>query len=357
MEPTQSAESVAIHVTELFGIQVLRKYVQNEQIMSDKKPGIGVRILLGALPVCMVLSTIICAGLMIVILYNPPPLVKELSENILINFGKGNTLALEDLQEKLKSANDRIGDLEGDIERLTKEGLTNFTREEQLRANLAAVTKENVALLTRLSSANESIWSLKEADIRNQVKIVECKQNLEICMNEKGAFQKSVSDSEKRERNLEKRERNLKNDLSKCEERVEQLKGDIKKLQQKGDERLQEYEKSLKKCKDNSTAEIERINKKLNGTNNTLTDCNKSNANLTANLTTCQSDLKDSDMKLQDSQQKNEALEQDKDTLTKDLSATKFTLGNCKNKNMDHEVRSLELLQEIEGLKKELKAC
>jgi chromosome segregation ATPase len=356
MEQTQSAESVDIHVTELFGVQVLRKYVQNEQIMSDKKPGIGVRILLGALPVCMVLSTIICAGLMIMILYNPPPLVKELSESILMNFGKGNTLALEDLQEKLKSANDRIGDLKGDIERLTKEGLTNFAREEQLSANLAAVTKENVAL----SSANELIRSLKEADIKNQGKINESKQNLEICMNEKGAFQKSVSDSEKRERNL-------KNDLSKCEERVEQLKGDIKKLrdeksvllkaQQKCDELLQEYEKSLKKCKDNSTAEIERINKKLNGTNNTLTDCNKSNANLTANLTTCQSDMKDSDMKLQDSQQKNEALEQDKDTLTKDLSATKFTLGNCKNKNMDHEVRSLELLQEIEGLKKELKAC
>ena len=56
-------------------------------------------------------------------------------------------------------------------------------------------------------------------------------------------------------------------------------------------------------------------------------------------------------------QEQNENLEQDKDTLTKDLSATKFTLGNCKNKNMDHEVRSLELLQEIEGLKKELKAC
>ena len=363
MEQTQSAESVDIHVTELFGIQVLRKYVQNEQIMSDKKPGIGVRILLGALPVCMVLSTIICAGLMIMILYNPPPLVKELSESILMNFGKGNTLALEDLQEKLKSANDRIGDLKGDIERLTNEGLTNFTREEQLRANLAAVTKENVALLTRLSSANESIRSLKEADIRNQVKMVECKQNLEICMKEKRGFQKSVLD-------LEKQERNQKNDLGKCEERVqqlEQLNDDIKKLQdeksalaevqKKGDELLQEYEKSLKKCQNDSTAEIERINKKLNETNNTLTDCNKSNANLTANLTTCHSDLKDSDMKLQDSQQKNEALEQDKDTLTKDLSATKFTLGNCKNKNMDHEVRSLELLQEIEGLKKELKAC
>jgi chromosome segregation ATPase len=360
MQQTQSAESIDIHVTELFGVQVLRKYVKNEQIMSDKKPGIGLRILLGALPVCMVLSTIICAGLMIMILYNPPPLVKELSENILMNFGKGNTLALEDLQEKLKSANDRIGDLKGDIERLTKEGLTNFAREEQLSGNLAAVTKENVALLTRLSSANESIRSLKEADIRNQVKIVECNQNLEICMKEKRGFQKSVLD-------LEKQERNQKNDLSKCEKGVEQLKGDIKKLQdeksvllkvqQKCDELLPEYEKSLKKCKDNSTAEIERINKKLNGTNNTLTDCNKSNANLTANLTTCQSDLKDSDMKLQDSQQKNEALEQDKDTLTKDLSATKFTLGNCKNKNMDHEVRSLELLQEIEGLKKELKAC
>jgi regulator of replication initiation timing len=56
-------------------------------------------------------------------------------------------------------------------------------------------------------------------------------------------------------------------------------------------------------------------------------------------------------------QEENENLKSEKDTISKDLSATKYTLGNCKNKNMDHEVRSLELLQEIEGLKKELKAC
>ena len=50
-------------------------------------------------------------------------------------------------------------------------------------------------------------------------------------------------------------------------------------------------------------------------------------------------------------------LSSEKDVIDADLKATRYNLGNCKNKNMDHEVQSLELLQEIEGLKKELKAC
>ena len=43
--------------------------------------------------------------------------------------------------------------------------------------------------------------------------------------------------------------------------------------------------------------------------------------------------------------------------LNKDLKETRYKSGKCKNKNMDHEVQGVELLQEIEGLKKELKAC
>ncbi|XP_028413194.1 protein bicaudal D-like [Dendronephthya gigantea] len=55
--------------------------------------------------------------------------------------------------------------------------------------------------------------------------------------------------------------------------------------------------------------------------------------------------------------QENSLLKTEKETIKKDLSSAQFTLGNCKNKNMDHEVQNLELLQEIESLKKELKAC
>ena len=56
-------------------------------------------------------------------------------------------------------------------------------------------------------------------------------------------------------------------------------------------------------------------------------------------------------------QEENLVLKSEKESQSNDLSATRYTLGNCKNKNMDHEVRSLELLEEIEALKKELKAC
>ena len=47
----------------------------------------------------------------------------------------------------------------------------------------------------------------------------------------------------------------------------------------------------------------------------------------------------------------------EKDRLSKDVADTKYKLGACKNKNMDHEVRTLELIQENDGLKKELAAC
>ncbi|UYM15448.1 hypothetical protein [Endozoicomonas euniceicola] len=43
--------------------------------------------------------------------------------------------------------------------------------------------------------------------------------------------------------------------------------------------------------------------------------------------------------------------------MEKNLKKTRFDLGNCKNKNMDNEVINLQLLQEMEGLEKELKAC
>ena len=76
-----------------------------------------------------------------------------------------------------------------------------------------------------------------------------------------------------------------------------------------------------------------------------------------ANLNSSKIKLESTKQRENNLQTENSKLKSEKDSLSKDLDATKYTLGNCKNKNMDHEVRSLELLQEIEGLKKELKAC
>ena len=324
---------VDIHVTELFGFQVLRKYVKkvgrNEMIKSNN----GASLMYLSIP--MLLSAIICLGVVVWILYNPPPLVKELSESILINFGKSNTLALE---EQLKNAKDRIGDLQREIEKLKGEGLANFTREQQILAELSKVKEENEALSKSASQ------------------IPELEQNLGICMKEKTGCQKSYSDSQKREN---KANQNLAN----CNANKKQMNGEIEKLKdtesllrktlKAADESVKEQEKYLNKCQgdlDSASTEKKAIDEQLKKTNETLTGCEaeskqyqKSNKNLTSNLSTCQT--------------KNKDLEQDKDTLNKDLDATKYTLGNCKNKNMDHEVRSLELLQEIEGLKKELKAC
>ena len=75
------------------------------------------------------------------------------------------------------------------------------------------------------------------------------------------------------------------------------------------------------------------------------------------NLKSLKSELESTKQRENNLQTENANLKSEKENLHKDLDATKYTLGNCKNKNMDHEVRSLELLQEIEGLKKELKAC
>ena len=82
------------------------------------------------------------------------------------------------------------------------------------------------------------------------------------------------------------------------------------------------------------------------------------------NLQNAETQLKTLENELDLAKQREEKLKEDmaklnsaKDTIDADLKATRYNLGNCKNKNMDHEVQSLELLQEIEGLKKELKAC
>ena len=349
MEGEKSTEPIDIHVTELFGVQVLRKYVRtvgkNERIMPDEV-SCGLRIFLRALPVLMIFSTIICAAVMLGILYHPPPLVKELSESILVNFGKSNTLALE---EQLKNANDRIGALEREIERLKLEGLANITREKQILANLSTVEKENEDLSTKLLSANELIESLKLASTKDQSRVDDLEQNVDICMKEKTESQKKLSD-------LERQKNGVRHDLSECKKNVKQLQNKISmqtEALKAAEELSEELETNLSKCQEDHEsvlAQKKNVGIKLVGANKELTKCQakneqyqKSNANLTANVSTCEN--------------KNEKLEEDKDTLSKDLSATKYTLGNCKNKNMDHEVRSLELLQEIEGLKKELKAC
>ena len=326
-----------LHVTDLFGVQVLRKYVRtvgnNEQIYMREQTRFELCVfLLGA--------TIVCTAVGLGIFYNPPAWVEE--------FGKSNTLALE---EQLKNAKDRIGVLEREIERLKLEGLANITREKQILANLSTVEKENEDLSTRLSSANELIESLQLASSKNQSRLDDLEHNVEICMKEKTESQKKLSD-------LEKQENGVKHDLSECKANTEQLelhteKSMLTKAVKAAEELSEEYEKNLGKCQEDHKsvlAQKETIGMKLMKTSNALTICQakneryqKSNADLTANMSTCQ--------------KKNENLEQDKDTLSKDLSAKKYTLGNCKNNNMDHEVRSLELLQEIEGLKKELKAC
>ena len=338
MGDEKDPECVDIHVTELFGFQVLRKYVKkvkNEMVESNNGANRGVQILLGATPVLMLLSTIICLGVMMGILYNPPPLVKEFSESILLNFGKSNTLALE---EQLKNALNRIEDLQREIEKLKAEGLANFTREQQILDNLSKVKEENKVLSNNAS------------------RIPELEQNLEICMNEKTGCQKSYSDSQKRESDANQ-------DRASCRANEKRMNGEIEKLRNTesllrktltaADESEKEQENIAKKCQealDSVVTEKKATDEQLKKTNKTLTgceaknkQCQESNQNLTSNLSTCET--------------KNKDLEEDKDTLNKDLSATKFTLGNCMNKNMDHEVRSLELLQEIEGLKKELKPC
>ena len=268
-----------------------------------------------AVPVLLFLSTIVCLWVMMWILYNPPSLVKELSESILVNFGKCKTSALE---EQLKNAKDRIEDLQREVDKLKREGLANFTREQQILANLSIVEQKNEASLKKVAS------------------VPELEQDLEICMREKNEFHESCLGFQKQENDGNK-------DLANCNNANEkQINDEIKKVRKtesmlikalkEADESVDELENISKKCQEDlnsMSTEKKAIDEKLKRTNKKLTGC----------------------------QAKNKDLEQDKDTLNEDLDATKYTLNNCNNKNTDHEVRSLELLQEIKALKRELRAC
>ena len=117
--------------------------------------------------------------------------------------------------------------------------------------------------------------------------------------------------------------------------------------------KLNEVEKAwntTKEQNDNLNKEIAQITASKN-------DFEKKLKEAEANLKSLKSKLDSTKQRENNLQTENSNLKSEKESLSKDLDATKYTLGNCKNKNMDHEVRSLELLQEIEGLKKELKAC
>lgn len=156
----KNGESVDIHVTEVFGFTVMRKYVKTVGKGEKINDGDNQRQhLLRAIPFVMILSSIFCIGAMVAILYNPPPLVEELANRIL-DFGKCNTLELE---EKLRV-------LEEEIKRLKTEASENFTRQEQLRGSLSNVQEEKIALSKSLSSANDQIKLLKEADTKNKKK-------------------------------------------------------------------------------------------------------------------------------------------------------------------------------------------
>ena len=346
----KNGESVDIHVTEVFGFTVMRKYVKTVGKGEKINDGDNQRLhLLRAIPIVMILSSIFCIGGMVAILYNPPPLVEEVANRIL-DFAKCNTLEFEE----------RIKVLEEENKRLKTEASENFTREEQLRAKFLNAEEANVALSKRLSSANDSIKSLKAADAEKQRKINDLEQDFKICMDEKT--------------DLKKQESNVKDDLENCTSNAKQLNYNIAQLQnkasealKKADESIAELEEDLQKCQANSSsihAQKENIDKNLTTTTKELTEYKfketelKTNiAKLTRNLSESQDSLKVLNEKLQESEKENKHLMKKKNNLEKDLKATRFNLGQCKNKNMDHEVANLELLQKIEGLEKELKAC
>lgn len=95
---------------------------------------------------------------------------------------------------------------------------------------------------------------------------------------------------------------------------------------------------------------LNRFSRKLNDTENKLNDTENK-------LNEAREELKKAKQEKENLLQENSLVKSEKETIKTDLSSTQYTLGNCKNKNMDHEVQNLELLQEIESLKKELKAC
>lgn len=371
MSEKDKNKTINVNVTELFGIQVLRKYektIGENEKLSDR----GSRVLLGALTV-MVLSTMICSGVMVAILYHPPPLVRELSESILMNFGQKSVSTSPEfvaLQEQLRNANEKIEGLKKEAERVKREGIANFTREVDVRSNLSQAMNENVDLSTKLSNADKSIRLLSESNAENERKIKELNQEHDICMQDKDETQKSLSNAKKQVNGLQKNFDLCKDDIERQKVKIKELENDKSKLTEDikdADQRVNILDTKLKGYKtelESVKAQREKVNNELSKTNIVLTQCKTDNkqhektiANLTTQLSTCHNDLTVSNRNLQVAETTIKDLESKKNTLGKDLKDTRFSLGNCKNKNMDHEVQNLELLQEIESLKKELKAC
>ena len=374
-------ESVDVQVTEIFGCPVVRRYVKTigkgEKIDDSESHSLH---FLRAIPLVMFFSTILSIGLVVAILYHPPPLVEEFTKSVL-SLGKSNTLELE---EKLK-------DLEEEIKRLKNEGFENFTREEQLRGKLSSAQEKNVVLSKKLSAAGDHIKSLETANANKERKIMDAKHDFGICMGEKTDLKKQESDT--------------KSHLEKCTSSVRHLSDKITKLQSKTTEQLEtikeanntldELEKDFDQCRENLSSiqsEKENIDKNLTATSNRFTECiakrnelKTNNTRLESNILESQDLLKTSNGKLKQSEEDNKLLKSKKNDLEKDLKATmreksevenelkatkseksevekdlkasRFNLGECKNKNMKHEVANLELLQRIEGMEKELKAC
>ena len=380
MDKKEKARTTEIYVTEVFGIPLVRKYVEvcSAEIKTSDSFN-RMYLVLERVKIFMIISMLISAIMALCILYYPPPLFHQMVDSLLKSYSRKGDI--EELQNSLSLSEVNKRRLLETLDNCTVEKakfITTFNKEkENLDGSLRTLKRE---LLTaeenvRVLEGNMAKFEKNEEACRTRESLVS--RNLILLNESKVAVEQNLLKAEERIGTMDENIKELKSSLEEQQGRTVELKNNLKvsekertDLEEKlftAKEKIDQLEKDTEKA-ENSVKEHQKTVNSITVQNLALT---KKFEDVKSKLVTCKDENKDHEDRHSEFEVKLEKLEksvkvlesklsnvtQEKQDITKKHKDTEFKLGECRNKNMDHEISNSELLTELEEVKKELKKC
>lgn len=409
MNGKEKEKGGTVYVVEVFGIPVIRKYVEDITNKSTGKKRSDVNhSILKSVKIFMVISVFVSVILTtttaVCIFYYPPPLFHELANTLLQGYpfrgakseelqknlsiceiekttlmkDLGKCLAekekmmdkfdreKENFQRDLNEKTNKLQIADNNIHTL-KENVANFKKNEKefwmneilLRQNLTLLNEKKFSAEQKLTAATETSQELKKSLENEQTRSVELHED----------FLKYQSKSIE----CGKVKNRIEMELIKAEEKVGKMKTDadesVKKIKESQQNKhdlensLATLNKDLLRVKTNlnNTEKFKNvISQKLNDVESQLRNSKKENVEHESRHSKLQQELQDANKeleKLPGLEKRIETLDNDMKNVIQEKTAIQLESDACRNKDMKHQINNAKLLEELDEKNKQLEKC
>ena len=389
MDGKAKGSSSEIHVTEIFGIPLFRKYVEvgsAGQVKSALHSAVSCRFKISMIIISLFISLLVPVTASLCLLYYPPPVFRELRDSFFkIYSPKSNVEELQKIgivceaekrtlnatlrdvlsgydklmadskkdkedsskmENELHNSKDYIDMLREQIARLEKREEMLQARENRFIQKLTSVNEKEFAVKQEFLAANETIKKLEEKEGKlekilsdQEILNLELEKNLTNSKNETNEITKKLSAATQKIHKMEEVSKVEKQNLAVSERNLLETKGKVATLE--------ENVKDFKEKFNDVTEQKSTITKKYKDTE----------SRLVAELKQVKKDSKKLEGKVNYLKNNIKNVTEEKLDMEKRIDVTEVMLGDCKNKNMDQEIEKSELVKKLLKAEKELKNC